>query len=1006
MLLYVYTSDFIKNKLFLFGCTREATPVTLYVYDAPTYFYVMTSMGRSKWNRLGFEGEKKLIQSRLAEVNINVNAPIVERKYRMDSYSPDRIPHYKVPFNNYDDMAKAKSALIKNGYNVAETPSGKDKFFTDHKLLTCQWVEIDDDNLIECSLSFGESKRGTKEYAVRGEHIVSSHPVLNDKPLPPPAMKMMSFDCEVNSSRFAVDGSRAHPDPSIKKDIIYSMSIVLHDSDAVNISASCAQDTETSEYRKLCICVLAPELWDAKLCEEEFSAPNGFELEGVEMYFVKSEEELLSKFSEIVREEDPDVLYGYNIFKFDFWYMSRRAMLYEIESYGRIRPFQIDINGTQHELDIPMTEQYHKESWEGAGKSWHSFVAPHCYGRICLDTFNNTKLHKPEPGTPGALQSLKLDDVGEFFVNQRKLKVKFTIAGVEYEDYAATYMGYRSGNAEMIKTICEYCVRDSVVTMLVMDKLKGWSSARESAIIFQQDVKDVTCSGQTKHIKNRVLRMAEENDYVYHPIERNVKMKLEGGFVINPLVGTHDNVACADFSGMYPSVQNAYNICPSCFKKMLGENDNPDDWTRVRVPILLDRIDLPVEMEDYTGPDGEPFDIDKIDDQGYIDDLFEYNHFRPEFKAEFVQTVKEEHDLAEPKSSYYEMYFLKNTIRVGVFPMLLNEYRNSRKEYKRGMKAAKESGDMIAYEIFNQKQNAVKVAMNSVYGICGSQRGMFSFVEGSAAITFLGRSAIKEVAESFKQDGCRIVYGDTDSVMIQAPGYINRGLTAPLDQDSMVYFEKKVKWINDVLLADRQPMEIELEKILNAVFITKKRYGGKTIWPEEAPFYRGVSAVRGDMFPYGKKIYTTAFSMIMQDKSRDDIKEVINNLLDDLDEGRIPNEMLAVSKMLAHSYALQSAPMNVYSKYLQSIGEVAEPGTKIPLVVTRPPLGMKATSRGHYYRLPNTTDPIDYDYYTNFALKPVQQLVSAAYFAGKEIDAKHKANRMSFAEIESDNDSE
>jgi len=88
---------------------------------------------------------------------------------------------------------------------------------------------------------------------------------------------------------------------------------------------------------------------------------------------------------------------------------------------------------------------------------------------------------------------------------------------------------------------------------------------------------------------------------------------------------------------------------------------------------------------------------------------------------------------------------------------------------------------------------------------------------------------------------------------------------------------------------------------MNAVFITKKRYGGKIIYPKEVPFFRGVSAVRGDMFPYGKVIYTTVFNMIIEDKSINTIAKQFTEMIEKLETGQVSNDMLTVSKMLGHS---------------------------------------------------------------------------------------------------------
>ena len=54
------------------------------------------------------------------------------------------------------------------------------------------------------------------------------------------------------------------------------------------------------------------------------------EIDGVEVVAVRTEKELLMKWNELIRNEDPDILLGYNIFGFDDYYINSRACLKSI----------------------------------------------------------------------------------------------------------------------------------------------------------------------------------------------------------------------------------------------------------------------------------------------------------------------------------------------------------------------------------------------------------------------------------------------------------------------------------------------------------------------------------------------------------------------------------------------------------------------------------------------------------------------------------------------------
>jgi DNA polymerase, archaea type len=276
--------------------------------------------------------------------------------------------------------------------------------------------------------------------------------------------------------------------------------------------------------------------------------------------------------------------------------------------------------------------------------------------------------------------------------------------------------------------------------------------------------------------------------------------------------------------------------------------------------------------------------------------------------------------------------------------------------------------------------------MNSIYGCLGAAVGRMSFPEGAAAITYVGRTYIGKVREYLVKEGCKIIYGDTDSLMFQVPQYDDTEplLGSPIDEQAVELGHRMVGTINETLPA---PMAMEFEKVLNAVFVDKKRYTGFVTWPERKMFVTGAAAVRGDTTPFARRLYTTILSAVLQDKTNQEVKEMLESEVLALRNKQIPNNMLSVSKMLAHSYVSPSAPMNVYAKYLISIGELAEAGTKIPLIVTKQP---RAGPRALSYRLPTTTEEIDYEYYEEMAKRPLTKLMEAAYMIAGTQDTEEE----------------
>lgn len=110
-----------------------------------------------------------------------------------------------------------------------------------------------------------------------------------------------------------------------------------------------------------------------------------------------------------------------------------------------------------------------------------------------------------------------------------------------------------------------------------------------------------------------------------------------------------------------------------------------------------------------------------------------------------------------------------------VVPALLEELAAFRKQAKKDMAVAKDSGDAFRASLYNAKQLAFKVSMNSVYGFFGAIKGgMFPCIPVAASVTATGRAMIehsKNLAETLVP-GTRVVYGD--SVMPGTPVLVRK----------------------------------------------------------------------------------------------------------------------------------------------------------------------------------------------------------------------------------------
>ena len=100
----------------------------------------------------------------------------------------------------------------------------------------------------------------------------------------------------------------------------------------------------------------------------------------------------------------------------------------------------------------------------------------------------------------------------------------------------------------------------------------------------------------------------------------------------------------------------------------------------------------------------------------------------------------------------------------GVLPRLLNTLVSRRREVKKLLKDPKNTPFQKAqYDI---KQQALKLTANSMYGCLGYVNSRFYAKPLAMLVTNKGREILMDTRQLAESSSLRVVYGDTDSVMI------------------------------------------------------------------------------------------------------------------------------------------------------------------------------------------------------------------------------------------------
>ncbi|MDQ2073094.1 DNA-directed DNA polymerase [Haloarcula sp. H-GB4] len=255
----------------------------------------------------------------------------------------------------------------------------------------------------------------------------------------------------------------------------------------------------------------------------------------------------------------------------------------------------------------------------------------------------------------------------------------------------------------------------------------------------------------------------------------------------------------------------------------------------------------------------------------------------------------------------------------GVIREMVDELLSEREEKKEQRNSF--DPDNPEYERFDRQQAAVKVIMNSLYGVLGWDRFRLYDKEMGAAVTATGREVIDYTDEVVADEGYEVVYGDTDSVMLQlgdiGPADVNGDATVTdemrekhpeMGDDELELVAATIQkgfeleeTINDSydefamerLNASEHRFQIEFEKLYRRFFQAgkKKRYAGNIVWKEGKHVddidITGFEYQRSDIAPITKRVQKEVIDRIVRGEDAESIKQYVSDVIEDYQDGNV-----------------------------------------------------------------------------------------------------------------------
>ncbi|XP_078157061.1 DNA polymerase delta subunit 1 [Carex rostrata] len=473
----------------------------------------------------------------------------------------------------------------------------------------------------------------------------------------------------------------------------------------------------------------------------------------------------------------------------------------------------------------------------------------------------------------------------------------------------------QNGNAETRRRLAVYCLKDAYLPQRLLDKLMYIYNYVEMARVTGVPISFLLSRGQSIKVLSQLLRKAKQKNLVIPNIkgQGSASDTFEGATVLEAKAGFYEKpIATLDFASLYPSIMMAYNLC----------------YCTLVTPEDARRLNLPPESVNKT-PSNE--------------------------------------------------IFVKPDVQKGILPEILEELIAARKRAKADLKEAK---DPFERAVLDGRQLALKISANSVYGFTGATVGQLPCLEISSSVTSYGRQMIehtkKIVEEKFTtmagyEHNAEVVYGDTDSVMVQ--------FGVPTVDAAMKLGREAADFISGTFT---KPIKLEFEKVyFPYLLISKKRYAG-LYWTNPEKFdkmdTKGIETVRRDNCLLVKNLVTECLHKILIDRDVPGAVQYVKNTISDLLMNRIDLSLLVITKGLTKTgddYAVKAAHVELAERMRKRDAATApNVGDRVPYVIIKAAKGAKAYERSEdpIYVLENSI-PIDPQYYLeNQISKPLLRI--------------------------------
>jgi DNA polymerase I len=228
----------------------------------------------------------------------------------------------------------------------------------------------------------------------------------------------------------------------------------------------------------------------------------------------------------------------------------------------------------------------------------------------------------------------------------------------------------------------------------------------------------------------------------------------------------------------------------------------------------------------------------------------------------------------------------------GIIREMVDELLEEREE-KKALRDQHEPGTE-PYDRYDRQQSAVKVIMNSLYGVFGWDRFRLYDREMSAGVTSTNREVISFTEEAANEVGYEVAYGDTDSVMLELGEDLSTEEAIDVSFDIEDHINEAYDdFASEELDAEDHRFQIEFEKLYRRFFQAgkKKRYAGHIVWKEGKEVddidITGFEYQRSDIAPITKEVQKRVIELIVKEGDVDAVEEYVHEVIEEFQAGQV-----------------------------------------------------------------------------------------------------------------------